>query len=156
MAPKVTAVIDAPIVKMRKGDKAALIRKTKLRYPELSGADISRRVGCDQAHVHRVLREFLGDHTKEDLHEYQQNKADVFDALTMRAVMSITDDKLGKSSAPALMMVAGTAFDKSQLVRGLATQVNVSVLLDLVDAARDMRDRPAVQVINNEDNSAIG
>jgi hypothetical protein len=38
------------------------------------------------------------------------------------------------------MIVAGIAFDKSQLVHGQATQINVSVLLDLVQAARDMRD----------------
>jgi hypothetical protein len=57
----------------------------------------------------------------------------------MRAVMSIDDSKLSKSSAAQLMMVAGTAFDKSQLVRGQATQINVTVLLDAVQAIKDMR-----------------
>ena len=53
------------------------------------------------------------------------------------------------------MMVAGTAFDKSQLVRGQATQVNVTVLLDAVQAIREMRSRPA-QVVDSTLESDIG
>jgi hypothetical protein len=120
---------------------APAIRKAKLQYPELTNSQIAKRVGCDPSNVHRVLKRFLGDNnTTQDLQDYKEHKGDVWDSLAMRAVMSIDDAKLSKSSASQLMIVAGIAFDKSQLVHGQATQINVSVLLDLVQAARDMRD----------------
>ena len=74
--------------------------------------------------------------------------------LSLIHILSIDDAKLETATAVQLATVAGIAFDKSQLTRGLATQVNVSVLLDLRDAIRDMRDRPAVQVIDNEANDS--
>jgi hypothetical protein len=126
----------------------------KLEYPELTPSQIAKAVGCNPSNVHRVLARFKA--RLDDLQDYKEHKGDIWDSVAMRAVMSIDDSKLSKSSAAQLMMVAGTAFDKSQLVRGLATQVNVSVLLDLRDAIRDMRERPAVQVIDNEANTAIG
>ena len=126
----------------------------KLEYPELSAGQIAKAVGCNPSNVYRVLERFNAK--LQDLQDYKEHKGDIWDSVAMRAVMFLDDAKLQKSSAAQLMMVAGTAFDKSQLTRGLATQVNVSVLLDLVQAARDMRDRPATQVVDNEDNSAIG
>ena len=126
---------------------APAIRKAKLQYPELTNSQIAKRVGCDPSNVTRVLARFLGNNnTTQDLQDYKEHKGDVWDSVAMRAVMSIDDAKLHKSSASQLMMVAGIAFDKSQLVRGQATQINVSVLIDLVQAARDMRDRPAAKL----------
>jgi hypothetical protein len=140
MAPKVTPVVDNPVVKMRKGDKAALVRREKLRYPEMSEAQIAKRVGCDPAHVHRVLAKFLGQRTEDDLREFQEQRVNVFDAITMRSLMSITDSKLTKSSAAALMMVAGTAHDKSQVLRGQATGIDVHILANVEDAIRARHD----------------
>ena len=44
-----------------KGVRAALIRKTKLRYPELSEAEIAKRVGCSPSNVHQVLNYVLSE-----------------------------------------------------------------------------------------------
>ena len=135
----VTPVIDRPIVSARKGEKAAAIRRTKLRYPELSEGQIAKRVGCDPANVHRVLKRFLGDHSIEELREFQESKADVFDAIQMRSLKSITDIDIAK--APLLPRITGAAIleDKARTIRGQATQINVNVLLDAVQAIRDMR-----------------
>jgi hypothetical protein len=81
------------------------------------------------------------NNTAQDLQDYKEHKGDIWDSVAMRAVMSIDDAKLHKSSASQLMMVAGIAFDKSQLVHGQATQINVSVLTNLLDEARAERDR---------------
>ena len=54
--------------------------------------------------------------------------------------MSVTDAKLAKTAIRDLAVAAGIWEDKARTIRGQATQVNVSVLLDLVQAARDMRD----------------
>jgi hypothetical protein len=121
---------------------APAIRKAKLQYPELTNSQIAKRVGCDPSNVTRVLARFLGNNnTAQDLQDYKEHKGDIWDSVAMRAVMSIDDAKLHKSSASQLMMVAGIAFDKSQLVHGQATQINVSVLTNLLDEARAERDR---------------
>jgi predicted transcriptional regulator len=121
---------------------APLIRALKDRYPDMTDARIAKRVGCSQQNVSQVLDRYLGARSLEDLRQFQENRADIFDSLTMRAIGSITEAKLAKASAPALMMVAGTAHDKSQVLRGQATGINVSVLLDVAKAIRDQRDNP--------------
>ena len=142
MAPKVTPVIDAAIsnVRGRNTGKAPAIRRMKLRHPELSEGQIARRVGCDPANVHRVLKLFLGNHTSEtELADYQQSKADVYDAMQFRIVKSITDADIAKAQLLPRVTAAAILEDKARVIRGQATQINVSVLLDAVAAIREMR-----------------
>jgi hypothetical protein len=134
-------VIITPRVSTRNTGAAAKIRREKLRYPELSEGQIAKRVGCDPANVHRVLKRFLGTQTQDDLRQFQENKADMFDALQHRALMSVTDAKLAKTSARDLAVAAGIWEDKARTIRGQATQINVSVLLDAVQAVREMREK---------------
>ena len=54
-----------------KGVRAALIRKTKLRYPELSEAEIAKRVGCSPSNVHQVLTTFLANRSEAELRNFQ-------------------------------------------------------------------------------------
>lgn len=128
-------------VNLPRGQKAARIRRMKLQYPELSQAQIAARVGCNPSNVHRVLARFLGNHSEDELREFQENKANVFDSLQLRTLMSITDDDIAK--APLLPRITGAAIleDKARVIRGQATQVNVTVLLDAVQAIREMRKR---------------
>lgn len=139
MAPRVKDLPEHMRVNSANTGAAPLIRRTKLRYPELSNSQIARRVGCDPANVCRVLKRFLGDHSEQDLREFQQNKADVFDAIQLRTVMSISDADIAK--APFLPRITGAAIleDKARVIRGQATQINVSVLLDAVEAVKAMR-----------------
>jgi AraC-like DNA-binding protein len=41
------------------GIRAMLIRRAKLKYPELSESQIARYVGCSPSNVHQVLQSFL-------------------------------------------------------------------------------------------------
>jgi len=41
------------------GLRAMLIRRTKLKYPELSESQIARYVGCSPSNVHQVLQSFM-------------------------------------------------------------------------------------------------
>jgi len=41
------------------GVRAMLIRRAKLKYPELSESQIARYVGCSPSNVHQVLKSFL-------------------------------------------------------------------------------------------------
>jgi len=139
MAPKVKPLPEYMRVNFGNTGAAPIIRRTKLRYPEMSNAQIAKRVGCDKSNVSRVLSRFLGKHSEDELREFQQNKADVFDSLQMRALMSINDATISKASLLPRITGAAILEDKSRVIRGQATQINVSVLLDAVAAVRAMR-----------------
>jgi hypothetical protein len=124
----------------RKRGLAPLIRATKARYPELSEAQIAKRVGCSPSNVHQVLTPFLHGHSEQELRDFQANKADIYDAVQMRALASVTQEKLRKSSAGSLVTVAAILEDKARLLRGQATSIHVSALLDLVELLREKRD----------------
>lgn len=143
MAPKVTPLPDFVIAPRttRNTGAAAKVRKMKLRYPELSESQIAKRVGCNPATAHRVLKHFFGKGGEASLRNFQENKADIFDALQQKMLMSITAADIAK--APLLPRITGAAIleDKARTIRGQATQINVSVLLDAVQAVRDMRSK---------------
>lgn len=119
-----------------KGVRAALIRRTKLRYPELSESEIARHVGCSPSNVHQVLKSFLVDRSEAELRDFQANKADIYDAVQMRALESVTQDKLRKSSAGSLVTVAAILEDKARLIRGQPTSLHVHALVDVLDMLR--------------------
>lgn len=140
MAPKVTQVIDAPKVSGRHTGVAPAIRRMKMRYPEMSEGQIAQRVGCDPANVHRVLKRFLGDKITEDDHKtFEEHTADIFSRLQNRMLTSITDEKIANTQLLPLITASAILEDKKRTIRGQATQINVSVLLDAVQAIRDMR-----------------
>jgi hypothetical protein len=112
------------------------IRKMALTYPELSNSEIARTVGCSHQNVSEVLATFLAGTTPEALADFQSNKADVYDALQHRLLLSLTQDKIDKSKPMEIITGAAILEDKARLVRGLATGINVSVLMDVVDAIR--------------------
>jgi hypothetical protein len=142
MAPKVTPVIDAPKVSGRHLGVAPAIRRMKDRFPDLSEARIAKRVGCDPANVHRVLKRYLGNQiTEEDHKVFQENQADVLSRVKHRFVKSITDDDIAKASLLQRVTAFGIIHDKEQVLLGRATSIEVTVLLDAVQAVRDLRDR---------------
>ena len=124
----------------RKRGLAPLIRATKLRYPELSEAKIAKRVGCSPSNVHQVLSVFLHGHSEQELRDFQANKVDIYDAVQMRALESVTQDKLRKSSAGSLVTVAAILEDKARLIRGQATSIHVHALVDVLAMLRELRD----------------
>lgn len=126
----------------RKG-VAPRIRKLKTRYPEMTQPEIARRVGCSVDNVYNVLRRYHRSTTETELREFQENKADIIDQLAHRVVLSVTDAKLKKMSASQAFVGLGILTDKSQLLKGLPTGINVNVLMDVVEA---LRARPATQV----------
>ena len=56
--------------------------------------------------------------------------------MQMRALASVTQDKLRKSSAGSLVTVAAILEDKARLVRGQATSINVQALLEVAELIR--------------------
>lgn len=127
----------------RKGTAPA-IRKLREKYPEMSESAIARRVGCHPSNVGRILKAYLGDTTAEQLRGYQENRGDIFDAIGSRALLHITDEKLAKASPAELTTVMGILYDKARLERGQATGINVSVLMDVVEAMRLRGRQPVV------------
>jgi hypothetical protein len=145
MPPKVRPALIEQQISNTRGRRNGSGRRAvalKLEYPELSEGQIAKAVGCDPANVHRALNRFLGaKNSEQDLRDFQEAKADVFDALQQRALMCVTDESLAKTPVRDLAVAAGIWEDKARTIRGQATQINVSVLLDAVQAVRDMRNR---------------
>lgn len=119
----------------RKGT-APRIRQLATRYPELSKAEIARRVGCSQANVSCVLKTYLGSTTQAELKDFQDSKADVYDSIQHKLLLSIDKSKISKASALQTVTAAAILEDKSRIIRGQATSINVSVLMDVVEALR--------------------
>lgn len=143
MPPKVTPLPEIVVRQSntRNTGAAAKVRKMKLRYPELSESQIAKRVGCNPATAHRVLKRFLGKHSEQELRDFQENKADIFDALQLRTLKSITAADIAK--APLLPRITGAAIleDKARTIRGQATQINATLLVDAARMLREMDER---------------
>lgn len=131
--------VERKTVPGRKTGKAPLIRKLAIDHPELSHTQIAKAVGCDPSNVTIVLKTFLGKTTESQLRNYQENQADVFDSLAHRLLLSVTDEKIEKSKPMEAITGAAILIDKARLVRGQATGINVSVLMDVVDAIRSRK-----------------
>jgi len=82
------------------------------------------------------LQEFLGKHSEEKLRAFQENKADIYDALQLKVLGSVTQAKLNKSPAVSLITGAAILEDKARLVRGQATGINVTALIDVAELLR--------------------
>jgi hypothetical protein len=119
---------------------APKIRKLKLKHPELTASEIAKAVGCSVNNVYGVLQTFLGDKSDADLRQYQESQADVFDALSYRLLASVTPEKIANTKPMEAITGAAILIDKARLVRGQATGINVSILMDVVEA---IRARPA-------------
>jgi hypothetical protein len=115
---------------------APKIRKLKLKHPELTATEIAKTVGCSVNNVYGVLDAFLGDKSEPQLRQYQENQADIFDSLSLRLLSSITPEKIDKTKPMEAITGAAILIDKARLVRGQATGINVTVLMDVVEALR--------------------
>ena len=135
--PPAPESVTPPAPKFKWGERAARARRLKSRYPEMTTADIARRVGATPDAVSQVLKRFLGNHSESDLRGFQQAKADVYDAIQRRCLDSVTDQKLRKTSVSAAVMSAAILEDKARLVRGQATAINVTALLDVAELIRN-------------------
>lgn len=123
----------------RKKGLANKIIDLHIDRPELTATQIARRVDCTPQNVSQVIARFVEGTDENELREYQQNKADIFDALQMKAVKSITNDKLAKEAPYNLTLITGILEDKARTIRGQANSINVVVLADVLQAIRDQR-----------------
>lgn len=141
LSERILSVEPARSISGKRKGLAPKIRRLKDKFPELSYGAIARRVGCSANNVSGVLRTYLGDNTVEELRDYQENQADIFDSLANRLLASLTRDKIEKTKPMEAITGAAILIDKARLVRGQATGINVNVLLDVAEA---IRSRPAV------------
>lgn len=149
MAPKVSPPINQKVSNTsgKHAGKASAIINLKLEHPEMSEAKIAAVVGCDPSNVHRVIARFRTKYSSEQLADFQESKAEVYDALQLRALGSITDEDLANASVRDKAVAAGIWEDKARTIRGQATQINVSVLLDAVQAAKSLQDARSAEAM---------
>jgi len=135
---------------------AAAIRRMALKRPDLSHSQIAKRVGCAQSNVGVVLKRFLGEREESELTGFRDDKPAVLEALSLNILESITPDKLAKASALQLATSYGILHDKIQVMRGQATGINVTVLMDVIEAIKLQDQRmPNQQLESARDSQTI-
>ena len=81
--------------------------------------------------------------------EIKAELADSFADLARRMITSITDADIGKLDAYRRTLSGAVATDKMQLLRGQATQIDVSVLLDAVQMAKQIQAQKAAEAMES-------
>lgn len=132
-------IITPPKRTTARNGSAPAIRKLHEKYPEMTKAAIARKVGCTPHNVSVVLAKYLHDTSPEGLADFQANKAEVYDALQHRLLSSLTPEKISNSKVMEAVTAAAILEDKARLVRGQATGINVTVLMDVAEAIRARR-----------------
>ena len=120
---------------------APKIRKLSLKYPELGSTDIAQMVGCGETTVRTVLATFRRDTSEEALREFQESKADVYDAIQLRILASLSPEKIEKAKLLESVTAAAILQDKSQVLRGQPSTINMNVLADVLELMRAKRDQ---------------
>jgi Fic family protein len=123
---------------------APLIKSLAVQNPDLTSLEIARTVGCSTQNVNQVLSKFLGTTSESELRSFQDAKADIYDALQHKLLASLTDEKISKTNAVSAITGAAILEDKARLVRGQATGINVSVLMDVVEAIKARQSQPMI------------
>ena len=90
---------------------------------------------------HHTLRKFLDKpEVREQVGVQREVLAGMFDHVAHRIVGAVTPEDVSKATLQQKMVSAGIAVDKAALLRGeIPTTVNVTVLLDLVQAIKEKR-----------------
>ena len=116
--------------------KAPQIRQLKSRYPEMSTGKIAQRVGTSEFNVRQVLNKWLCDTGEVD--EYIENRADIFAGLQTRLLKTITNEEITKMQVYPRVVAAGILHEHERWERGQTTNISMTVMVDLLEAVREM------------------
>ena len=103
----------------------------------MSKTKIAQTVGRSRGMVRNMMEE---PEIQSKIGDEKSVMAKIYRDKARRIVDSINDVDIEKASLQQKSISSGVLLDKSLLLSGDLPQVSVTVLLDLVTAARDMRD----------------
>ena len=103
----------------------------------MSKTKIAQTLGRSRGMVTNMMEE---PEIQEKIGDEKSVMAKLYRDKARRVVDSINDVDIQKASLQQKSISSGVLLDKSLLLSGDLPQVSVTVLLDLVTAARDMRD----------------
>jgi hypothetical protein len=124
--------------------------KSPLTETEQERAKVLRASGKTPTYIakgmgrsHHTLQKFLDKpEIQKQVIVLREELAAMFDQVAHRVVGSITAADIERATLQQRMVSAGIAVDKAALLRGeIPVTVNVTVLLDAVQAIREMRQR---------------
>jgi hypothetical protein len=90
---------------------------------------------------HTVKKYLVVPEIAEDVKKEKAVLAEMFENVARRTVEGVTDKDIEKAGLKDKMIAAGIATEKSLLLKGQATSIDVHILLDLVEAVREHRNR---------------
>lgn len=110
-------------------------RKTiKLHKKGLSTSQIGKIQGCSHSNIVQVLHRYGIE--QGEIKDYKENQTDIFYGIQHRIAKSITDEEIKKAPLGVKFMGLGVAFDKTRLLEGQASAINVNVLVDVLETIR--------------------
>lgn len=110
---------------LKKIDKTTQNNVALLAAHGASVTKISKQTGLHHNTVKKVLAVESVIATKEEI---EKQLSDMFLDTSKRALRAISDDKLEKSGARDLGILAGICIDKSRLISGASTE-NIAVIM---------------------------
>lgn len=122
----------------------------KARLAGQTYSQIAAAQGVDTSRIFRHIKPLMSAFPHADqLHEYQEKQAEVFDAVATGIVSSISNQDLEKATLQQKVTSIGILTDKARLIRGQSTNNTMSVLL--TRHVRDTPPEPAVIPITDDD-----
>lgn len=98
---------------------------------------ISKQTGLHHTSIKRALQEPSVIATREQI---EKELSEMFMDTSRRAIQAISDEKLDKSNARDLGILAGVCLDKSRLITGQSTQNIAQLMASYVVEATRLRD----------------
>ena len=109
-------------------------RTIELAEMGLTHSEIASIQGCDRSNISHTLERY--EYESDTTAVYKENRADLFAWMQHRFISSITTEEIKKMQPGQRIVCAGILFDKEQLIRGLPTSINMTVLYDVLGTLR--------------------
>ena len=118
-----------------KGIDKSKIAALRAANPNLSQNQIGKIVGVDGSQVCRVLREF--GLTDNEVQEYKDGRPTLFQGLQRRILKwHLSEEMVKKMSSSAAALWFNSFVNNEQLLLGLPTAINMTVLYDVLGSLR--------------------
>jgi hypothetical protein len=116
--------------------KQKQITKLHTEQPHLKMIEIAAIANTSHSYVVETLQRFCLRH--KSLKDFQSNRADIWDSVSMAMLGSLTTDDIKKIPGAARIMSAGLAYDKMRIERGLSDSASKPMVqINIVSPGRN-------------------
>lgn len=89
---------------------------------------------------HTIKRFLIAPGVTEQVSDTKKELADLYQAMAKRTLEAVCEEDIKKASLLQKLTASGIAIDKALLLRGEMPGIDVKILIQLVEAVREIRD----------------